>query len=110
MDTFCQDPQCWVPPNLGDLVRAIRRTSLVRFFPFTAHACFCLSLRIDQWRPGIGDGRIAPAFISRTRDIGYYVWSGNPYRSDDATVVLTTDNPEDASAELERLLIEWPPL
>jgi hypothetical protein len=109
MDEGCEDPVlCWVPPNLGDLVKAARATTLRRFFPFTAHACFGLSNMPNWWEAGPECDPIAPAFVSRTRQDGYLIWPGTPYHFDEAQLVLVTDDPMSAAAALERLLAEWP--
>jgi hypothetical protein len=109
LDVACRVPaHCWMPPNLGDLVRAVRETTLCRLFPFTSHASLCLSDRPDFWQGGPDGGQIAPAFVSRTREDGYLVWSGSLAHVEEAEAVLTTGNAEAAAAELERFLAWWP--
>ena len=100
--------QSWDAPNLGALVRAVRRTSLHRLFPFTTLNQFCLGDGSDFWKAGADGGQIAPAFVARTPERGYLVWAGNPYHDVQTPPVLVTKDPEAAARCLERLLADWP--
>ncbi|MCP2338976.1 hypothetical protein [Actinomadura rupiterrae] len=110
-DAFCSDARrpSWVPPNMGALARAVRRTSLCRLFPFTSHALLCLSDREDFWQAGLLGGQIAPAFVARTCEDGYLVHSGSAAEPHEASRVLVTHDAVVAAAQLELLLAAWPP-
>jgi hypothetical protein len=106
-DEASRDPRrSWVPPTLAVLVAAVRATTLARLYPFTSHHRFCLSDGPQWW---MGEGQVAPAFVSRLRHEGYIVWSGAPYDAS-AREVLSTEDPKAAAVELERLLDRWPAL
>lgn len=97
------DDDAWPPPILSALVVAVQATSLRRLYPFTSHARLCLSAGPRPWEPGVSH---APAFVALESPSLYCVWSGKPYR-DAPVVVLTTEDPHRAAAELERLLVGW---
>ena len=102
-DARCQDPrQSWVPPNLAALVAAVRRTQVSRFYPFTAHEYLCFADGPGVWHQ---EGELAPACVGRTRPEGYLVYQGQPYGH--RTLTLTTHVPDEAAAEVERLLAGW---
>jgi hypothetical protein len=103
-DAWCLTNDTWVPPNAAALVVAVRRTQLRRFFPFTAHQYLCFR---DGHNWHCGEAQIGPACISQDPDSGYVVWDGGPYG--DRHPALTTEDPEEAAAKAERLLIGWPP-
>ncbi|MFI6517869.1 hypothetical protein ACIBF1_20095 [Spirillospora sp. NPDC050679] len=98
----------WDSTNLRALVRAVRRTSLSRLFPFTSLYRFCLGDGADFWAAGTDGGHIAPAFVNRNPEDGYQVMAGNPYHETQDAPVLITQDPEAAARCLEELLIGWP--
>lgn len=102
-DASCDNDRTWPLPILTALVTAVNATTLRRLHPFTSHARLCLSTGPRSWEPGV---RHAPAFISLESPSSYNVWSGKPYK-DAPAMILTTEDPEHAAAELERLLISW---
>ena len=102
-DASCDNDHTWPPPILAALVTAVHSTTLRRLHPFTSHARLCLSTGPRSWESGVRD---APAFVSLEPPGHYNVWSGKPYR-DAPTMILTTEDPEHAAAELEALLIAW---
>jgi hypothetical protein len=102
-DAACQGDGTWPPPIMTALVTAVQATTLRRLYPFTSHARLCLSAGPRCWEPGAVN---APAFVSLELPGLYNVWSGKPYR-DAPTIVLTTEDPEFAAAEFERLLSGW---
>ncbi|MFI0448365.1 hypothetical protein [Actinomadura sp. 6N118] len=99
------ETKTWVPPNLGALVRAVRRTSLCRWSPSASHASLhlCAGVRFDAER--------SPAFVARNRTDGYLVYPRYPRGGvDDIQPTLVTNSATEAAAELERLLTDWNPL
>ena len=92
---------------LGVLVAAARASTLHRFFPFTSHDVLCMSSG-PEWYRADPSGEVAPAFIARAAGESYVVYSGSPY-SEDFYPVLSAASAEEAVAEMERLLVDWPP-
>jgi hypothetical protein len=105
-DAYSQARRSGIPPTFAALVAAVRRTRLIRFYPFTGHEYLYFA---DG--PGIWDdnGEVAPACIGRDRDAGYSVFRGAPgyLPPDQVTRTLTTHDPDEAAAEAERLLAGW---
>lgn len=105
-DAYFQARRSWIPPTFAALVAAVRRTRLIRFYPFTGHEYLYFA---DG--PGIWDenGEVAPACIGRDRDEGYSVFRGalGYVPPDQVTRTLTTHDPDEAAAEAERLLAGW---
>ena len=99
-------PENWVPSSLAALVAAVRRTQLIRFYPFTALECLYFA---DG--PGVWDekGEVAPACIWWNRPEGYIVDQGPVYPRlpEQVTRTLTTHDADEAAAEAERLLAGW---
>ncbi|QKG23700.1 hypothetical protein ACTIVE_5343 [Actinomadura verrucosospora] len=97
-------PDTWVPPNLGALVRAARRTTMRRWAPGTGHECFALVADL-RWNT-----EWSPAFVARTRSQGYAVHAA-PLQdyTDELLPTLITKSASAAAAELELLLAHWAP-
>lgn len=102
-DDSRDNDDAWPPPILAALVTAVHATTLRRLHPFTSHARLCLSTGPRSRESTV---RHAPAFVSLESPGHYNVWSGKPYR-DAPAMVPTTEDPEHAAAELERLLTTW---
>jgi hypothetical protein len=62
-----------------------------------------LSTSARCWEPEV---RNAPAFVSLDPAGHYEIWSGDPY-TNSPTLVLETEDPVQAAAELERQLAAW---
>ena len=102
-----QDPTAsWVPPILGDLIRAVRKTALYRFSPFMSLNRLCFSTGPQWWA---GNGEVVPASIELSPDKQYAVVAGGPYGPAAGKVSLATTSAKDAAAEAERLLSAWSP-
>ncbi len=102
-DADCDNDHTWPPPILTALLSAVQATTLRRLHPFISHARLCLSTHPCCWEP---TARNAPAFISLAPEGHYNVWSANPYTSS-PTLVLETEDPDHAAAQLEQLLTAW---
>lgn len=105
-DETCADrSKTWPPPIMAPLAAAAAKTSLRRFYPFLSHHLLCLSTS-PVWY--LGDGAIAPACVgvASSPDI-YIVWSGQLFR-DQVHNVRETQDPAEAAAEVDRLLVGWP--
>lgn len=89
-------------PMLSDLVKAARRTTLFRLFPFFTHDV----LRFGS-TPAWEDGPVAPVFVVFNPAEGYVVFKGDLIR-EVSTTVLTTPQAGEAIRTIERLLIGWP--
>lgn len=94
------------PPTLSVLVAAARASSLRRFYPFTSHGQLCLST--GPARCSSDSAEDAPAFIARDDGATYVVYAGS-LNSADIAPILVARNAQEAVAELERLLADWPP-
>jgi hypothetical protein len=89
-------------PISGDLVRAAYATSLHRLYPFTSLNRLCFS----QKPGGPLAGTVVPAYVAVTRDEGYVVWAGDPYRGEEAVLQLVTTSASQAAEAVERLLAQ----
>jgi hypothetical protein len=94
------EPGTWVPAKLAPLVTALRRTRVTRFFPFTGHECLNFAAGPGAWD---GKGEVGPACVVLTPQ-GYLVYEGDAGRD---VCTLTTHDPDEAAAEVERLLGGW---
>ena len=74
---------------------------MCRLYPFTGHEFLCFADGPGVWN---GNGELAPAFVGRTRPEGYLVYQGKPYGGH---CTLTTHDPDEAAAEVQRLLAGW---
>jgi hypothetical protein len=97
----------WVPPTFAALVAAVRRTRLIRFYPFTGHQYLHFADGPGVWDHFWDQG--APACIENGPE-GYVVLHGAVgYGAPGQQVIrtLTTHDPDEAAAEAERLLAGW---
>jgi hypothetical protein len=97
----------WIPPGFAALITAVRRTRLTRFYPFTGHQYLYFADGPGVWDRFWDQG--APACIENGPE-GYVILHGAVgYGAPGQRVVrtLTTNDPDEAAAEAERLLEGW---
>ena len=92
------------PPILADLIKAARKTTLRRFFPFVSHDILRFSTRPMS---DSGDPLIVPVFVVLSHDDGYMIYEGD-FSQSDVPMVISTHSAAVATSEIERLLTRWP--
>lgn len=114
LDASVRGTDSWIPPVAEDLLSAVEKSVLRRWYPSFSHNCLRFAQGPPPWMPGGRDeAQDVPAFVSFATDrteagAVFLVWSGLPARSPDPVLVLATPVVADAVRALVGLLVDDP--